>query len=176
MAATKPKRNTSQGNARRAGAAARGSERHGAAAKKSGGDSGTKALDVRGEGKRFLTKFKSELSPSTLRAKFINEPEEHADRPGQPLATRNIEVVKRWAEERGAVPTTVRTRQSGNQVRTLRFIFPASESRGRLEEIEWEEFAEPFNGRKLVFLFQEQMRVGRQSNFFRFDNPTREEG
>jgi hypothetical protein len=33
-----------------------------------------------------------------------------------------------------------------------------------------------FESRKLVFLYQERRRDGSESNFFRLDNPTREDG
>jgi hypothetical protein len=54
----------------------------------------------------------------------------------------------------------------------------AGKGRGRsnLEEIAWQEWLDTFQERDLVFIYQEQRRDGRQSTFFRLDNPRREDG
>jgi len=36
-------------------------------------------------------------------------------------------------------------------------------------------FFKTFDERNLVFVFQEHQKAGNQSNFFRFDNPRRED-
>jgi hypothetical protein len=43
-----------------------------------------------------------------------------------------------------------------------------------LEHVSWDEWFEPFDERHLVFLYQETMRAGNQSNFFKIDSPMRE--
>jgi hypothetical protein len=48
--------------------------------------------------------------------------------------------------------------------------------RSNLEEIDWQEWLDTFQERDLVFIYQEQRRDGRQSTFFRLDNPRREDG
>jgi hypothetical protein len=106
-------------------------------------------------------------SPTTRRAKWIHSLDEHADRPGQSLATRSPEVIKRWAEERHAVPATVRGSGDGG-IRSLRFDFGSPED--RLAPVLWDEWLETFRRRELVFLFQERLKNGRQSNFFRLDH------
>ncbi len=50
----------------------------------------------------FLRRHKSNLSRTTLRAKWIHSPDEHEDRTGQSLATREHEVIKHWAEDAAA--------------------------------------------------------------------------
>lgn len=124
--------------------------------------------------RRFLTKFKKKLSPSTQRAKWIGSPEDHEDRPGQTLATRNPEVIRSWAEARGGVPATIMT-ASPDRPTVLRFDFPGF-SKGKLQQIEWDAWLDTFKDRNLVFVFQEHMKAGNDSNFFKLDNPEREDG
>ncbi len=112
------------------------------------------------------------LSKSTQRAKWIAAAGDHEDRPGQTLATRDHDVIRRWAEERGGEPATV-ARREGERPRTLRFNFPGYGG-ANLEAISWDEWLRTFDERDLVFLFQEHMSNGRPSNFFRLDSPQRE--
>ncbi|MEA2525231.1 MAG: hypothetical protein QOF73_2458 [Thermomicrobiales bacterium] len=136
------------------------------------------AQNVSKEDRAFLERHVDKLSQSTLRAKWINSVDEHEDRPGQTLATRNHDVVRRWAEERGAVPATVPETEHGDPAGVLRFIFSGQgdgEDPFRLEPISWEEWFKTFDERQLVFVFQEHKADGSQSNFFRFDSPDRQD-
>lgn len=128
------------------------------------------------QGRRDGTRAAKEgvYNAGTRRAKWVESPEEHAERKGQTLATRNHDVIKRWAEERRASPATVASSRARNGPRTLRFDFPGYGGRD-LVHIGWDDWLQTFDERGLVFLYQEQMRDGRQSNFFRLDNPTRED-
>lgn len=114
-------------------------------------------------------------APKRKSFKWINSPEEHADRPGQTLATRNHEVIMRWAEERKAQPATVEGTGPGDRAGVLRFDFPGFGGGRRLKPISWDEWFRPFDERNLTFLYQEQLRSGAQSNFFRLENPERED-
>lgn len=131
------------------------------------------AKNVTPEEARFLEQHKNELSPTTLRAKWIHSLDEHEDYPGQTLATRSHEVIKRWAEERHAVPATVPGTEHERRPGVLRFNFPGYGGQ-ELKEISWDEWFRTFDERQLVFLFQEHQRNGRPSNFFKFDSPMRE--
>ncbi|MBX6341750.1 MAG: hypothetical protein IRY97_04775 [Thermomicrobiaceae bacterium] len=104
----------------------------------------------------------------------MTSPDEHEDHPGQTLATRSHEVIKRWAEERNATPATVPGTEHGNRPGVLRFDFPGYGGQ-ELQHISWDDWFTTFDERNLVFLFQEHMKNGNQSNFFRFDSPEREE-
>ena len=95
-----------------------------------------------------------------------------ADHNGQSLVTRNHDVIMRWAEERGARPATVSGTEKGDTLGVLRFMFDDSD---RLEEVSWDEWFKTFDERNLVMIFQEKLKNGNQSNFFRFDNPERED-
>jgi hypothetical protein len=142
----------------------------------SGGGRDTKA---NADDRRFLERFGDQLSPSTQRARWIHSPDERPDRKGQTLATRSPDVVRAWAEERDGKPATA-TRGDDGRPRTLRITFTAADdssgSRRRLEEISWDEWLGVFTERNLVFIYQQQRRDGRQSNFFRLDSPEREDG
>lgn len=114
------------------------------------------------------------LSRSTKYAKWITSPAEHEDHPGQSLVTRDHEVIRQWAEERGASPATIAGTQHGNRVRMLRFDFPGYGG-AALEKIPWDAWFEPFDARNLAFHFQEHKADGSLSNFFRLDSPDRED-
>lgn len=123
----------------------------------------------------FIRRHADGLSKTTQRAKWIHSPDEHEDRAGQSLATRNHDVIRHWAEERGARPATIGGTEHGGRPGVLRFDFPGYGRGGRLKEVSWEEWFGSFDGRELVFLFQEHKRDGNPSNFFRIDNPRREQ-
>ncbi len=127
------------------------------------------------EDKKFLDKYADKLSNSTQYAKWISNKDEHEEHNGQSLATRNHDVIMKWAEERDAVPATVPGTEHGDQLGVLRFNFPGYGGR-ELREVSWEEWFKPFDTRDLVFVYQEHMKNGNQSNFFRLDNPKREDG
>lgn len=142
------------------------------------------------EDRKFLDRHGGKLSKTTHRAKWTHRAGDEPDRKGQTLATRTPEVIRDWAERRGAVPATA-TRGPDGRPRTLRFDFRDDSGNGRnggngrsggngrngrLEEISWDEWLRAFNDRDLVFLYQETLRNGSDSNFFRLDNPNREDG
>ncbi len=105
---------------------------------------------------------------------WIESPDQHAGRNGQTLQTRNHDVIVRWAQERNARPATVPGTQHGESAGVLRFDFPGYGGQ-TLQPIGWEEWFRPFDERRLIFVYQETMRDGRQSNFFRLENPERED-
>jgi hypothetical protein len=109
-----------------------------------------------------------------MSAKKIDSPDQHEDRHGQTLVTRNPEVIKRWAEERDAAPATVPGTEHGDHLGVLRFDFPGYGGED-LKEVSWEEWLGTFEERGLNFLYQEHLKDGSQSNFFRLENPDRED-
>lgn len=133
-----------------------------------------KAKNATPEDVAFMKKYAEQLSPSTMRAKWIHSPQEHEDRQGQSLATRSPDVIKHWAEERQAVPATIPGTEHGDHLGVLRFNFPGYGGR-KLQEVSWDQWMKTFQDRNLVFLFQEHKKNGVTSNFFRFDNPQRED-
>lgn len=136
-----------------------------------------KAKNLTEEDRAFVQENAEGLSDTTVKyGKWIHTPEEHADRPGQSLVTRSHDVIQAWAQARDARPATIPTQQSEQDGRphVLRFLFGDRDGE-RLQELGWEEFFQVFDDRELVFLFQEQKSDGSPSNFFRFDNPHRED-
>jgi hypothetical protein len=114
-----------------------------------------------------------QLSESTKRAKWIHSTDEHQDHAGQTLATRNHDAIRQWAEQRNAMPATVEGTAHDGRPGVLRFDF---EGGSKLKRIDWEDWFQSFDQRDLVFLYQEQLKNGKQSNFFRLDNPGRNDG
>ncbi len=107
-------------------------------------------------------------------AQEIRSPDEHEEHPGKTLVTTNHEVIRRWAEERGARPATVPGTEHGGRPGVLRFDFPGYEGEN-LKEISWDEWFKTFDERKLNFIYQEHTADGRQSNFFRLESPERQD-
>ncbi len=134
-----------------------------------------KATNLTDEERRFLAEHADELSGSTMRARWIHSTDEHAERPGQTLATRSHEVIQHWADERGGHPATVPGTEHDGRPGLLRMVFTEGGS-DRLQEIDWEDWFRSFDERELVFIYQEMKKNGSQSNFFRLDSPEREDG
>ena len=171
-----PARNAAKKTARaagRTGARSATRKRGGAAAKKT---PARKQATTRRSGTRPQARRAAgggQRSASTGRAKWIESPADRDERPGQTLATRNHDVIQRWADERGARPATI-PGPDPESPRVLRFDFPGFGGQD-LEPVGWEEWFRTFDDRNLVFVFQERLKNGNQSNFFRLDNPEREE-
>ena len=109
----------------------------------------------------------SSRGPSKLKySKWIESSNEHEERQGQSLATRNHDVILEWAEERQAVPSIVGGSTAGNGIGVLRLDFPGY-SGDRLKKVDWDEWFRTFDKNSLTFLFQEHKRDGSRSNFFK---------
>ena len=68
--------------------------------------------------------------------------------------TTNHEEIRRWAEERGGVPSTVKASERGGEPGILRIDFPGFSGEGTLEEISWDDFFRKFEESNLAFLFE----------------------
>jgi len=136
----------------------------------------TKATNLTDEDRDFIESH-NDLSDSTIRAKWIHSPEEHADHDGQMLATRSHEVIEHWTEStnRDGHPATVPGTEHGDRPSVLRIAFGQGEG-GDLEEISWDDWFCSFDNRDLVFVYQDRKRDDSPSTFFRLDNPEREDG
>lgn len=93
---------------------------------------------------------------------------------GDTLTTKSHDTIKKWAEERGGRPATVEGTEHGDHLGVLRFDF--GDKTESLREVSWDEWFGTFDSRDLTFKYQETLSDGRQSNFFRLDNPNREDG
>ncbi|MFF4891251.1 hypothetical protein [Micromonospora chersina] len=115
-------------------------------------------------------------SKSIKYAQEVTSVDDEPERPGRSLVTTDHEVIRRWAEARKGVPTTVDGSEHDGHAGVLRFDFPSNGREQRLREISWEEWFRTFDERRLNFIYQEERSDGKQSNFFRLESPDREDG
>ena len=87
---------------------------------------------------------------------------------GQSQTTRDHDTIRKWVEERGGHPATVRGTEGGDEAGVLRIDFPGYSGEGSLEHISWEDFFRKFDQENLVFLYQDETRDGKESRFFKF--------
>jgi hypothetical protein len=83
-------------------------------------------------------------------------------------STTDHEEIRRWVEDRGGHPATVRGTGDDEEAGVLRIDFPGYSGRDRLEHISWDEFFQKFDEEKLEFIYQEEKSSGEQSNFSKF--------
>jgi hypothetical protein len=113
-------------------------------------------------------------SSSVKYSQEISSTEEHEEREGRSLVTRDHDVIRQWAEDRNAVPATVEGTEHGGHLGVLRFDFGGDNE--RLQHVDWDDWFATFDDRDLNFIYQEHRSDGHQSNFFRLENPNREDG
>jgi hypothetical protein len=113
-------------------------------------------------------------SKSLKYSQEIRSTDDEPERPGRSLATTDHDVIRQWAEARDAKPATVPGTEHGDHLGVLRFDFPGYGG-DDLKEVGWDEWFDTFDQRKLNFLYQEERKDGEQSNFFRLENPNRED-
>ena len=105
----------------------------------------------------------------------IQTVDEHESRPGETLVTRDHDVIRQWAESRGADPATVPGSEHDDHLGVLRFDFPGYGGK-ELEHVAWDEWFRTFDERNLEFVYQEHKADGNDSNFFIVRSPDREDG
>lgn len=86
----------------------------------------------------------------------------------QSKTTTDHETIRRWAEQRGAVPSTVRRTRGQKNIGVIRLDFPGFSGEGALEPITWDQFFEEFDKQGLALVFQDKTASGRTSSFNRF--------
>jgi hypothetical protein len=82
--------------------------------------------------------------------------------------TTDHEKIRRWAEERGGVPSTVKDTETQNGPGVLRLDFEPRDE--ELEPISWDEFFKKFDKERLAFLYQDRTQDGHISRFHKFVN------
>lgn len=82
--------------------------------------------------------------------------------------TRDHDTIRRWAEERGGRPASVRGTAPEGEPGVLRIDFEEPEPDERLEPLDWDEFFEKFDEENLDFLFQDKTEDGKVSRFHKF--------
>jgi hypothetical protein len=83
--------------------------------------------------------------------------------------TTDHDTIRKWAEERGGRPATVKGTESGDEdAGILRIDFQDPDD--RLEEISWDEWFEKFEDAGLAFLYQDEKKDGETSTCFKLVN------
>ena len=85
---------------------------------------------------------------------------------GSTKTTTDHDTIRKWAEERGARPATVKGTSGDDEVGVLSFDF--NEPDESLEEISWDEFFAKFEENNLAMLYQDETASGEKSRFFKF--------
>ncbi len=88
----------------------------------------------------------------------------------QSHVTKNHDEIRKWIEERGGIPSSVRgTAGKGEEAGILRVDFPGyGAGEEALKHIDWEEFFQKFDESRLSFLYQNRTKRGGKSRFFKF--------
>jgi hypothetical protein len=90
--------------------------------------------------------------------------------------TTDHEVIKAWAEARGARPASVASTGGKDDAGLLRLDFPgADDNSDGLNDVDWEPFFKTFEDRNLAFVYQEKTSDGSTSRFSRFVDRDRAE-
>jgi alkylation response protein AidB-like acyl-CoA dehydrogenase len=92
---------------------------------------------------------------------------------GESKTTTDHETIRRWAEERGGKPASVRGTEAGGEPGVLRIDFPGGAGEDSLEHISWDEWFRKFEESGLAFLYQEEKAGGEGSTFFKLVNRER---
>lgn len=88
-------------------------------------------------------------------------------------STTDHDTIRRWAEERGGKPAAVKATTGEDDAGILRIDFPGRGAEESLTEISWEDFFDKFEEKRLAFLYQDRLKSGEVSRFFKF---TRRDG
>ncbi len=87
---------------------------------------------------------------------------------GMSKVTTDRDVISKWVEERGGRPAVVRRRsRRDDNAAAPRIAFPQYHGSG-FQTISWDQFFRKFEGKRLAFVYQETMRTGEKSRFFKF--------
>ena len=81
--------------------------------------------------------------------------------------TTDHDEIRRWVEEHGGKPASVRATGDGDDTGVLRIDFPGGAGTDRLEHISWDDWFEKFEQNDLAFLYQREKASGEDSTFFK---------
>ena len=86
---------------------------------------------------------------------------------GESHVTTDHDTIKNWVESRGGHPAAVKQTESADDVGILRIDFPGYSGEDSLDPISWTQFFEKFEESNLAFLYQEKLKSGDESRFFK---------
>jgi hypothetical protein len=81
--------------------------------------------------------------------------------------TTDHEEIRRWVEEHGGKPATIRGTSAGDTAGLLTIDFPGGAKEDRLQHIDWDEWFRKFDDNNLAFVYQAKRADGGDSTFFR---------
>lgn len=79
--------------------------------------------------------------------------------------TIDHDTIRKWVEERGGHPSTVRRSATESGPGILRIDFPGYSGEESLQQISWDEFFTAFEENNLAFLHQDHTASGELSRF-----------
>lgn len=98
--------------------------------------------------------------------RYPHELEPLKDARSEAQHTTNHDVIRKWAEERGGKPATVKATEGKGHAGILRIDFdPPDEG---LDRIGWDVFFEKFDDAGIAFLHQDRTKDGELSRFHKF--------
>jgi hypothetical protein len=81
--------------------------------------------------------------------------------------TTDHDEIRRWVEDHGGKPASVKGTESGDEAGVLRIDFPGGAGEDQLEHIAWDDWFSKFDDNELAFLYQETKAGGEDSTFFK---------
>ncbi len=84
--------------------------------------------------------------------------------------TVDHDLIRKWVEQRGGHPATIKGTGKGGEAGVLRIDFPGGAGEEKLEHISWDEFFNKFEENQLAMLYQERTAGGKESRFVKFVN------
>ncbi len=86
--------------------------------------------------------------------------------------TADHDVIRKWIEERGGIPSVVIGTGDEKTPGILRIDFPDTGPKPNLRKITWEEFFTAFDDKNLALLYQDRTATGDLSRFNKFVSRT----
>lgn len=109
----------------------------------------------------MATATKTQAQPANKKSKSASD---HGSK-----TTTNHDEIRKWVEERGGKPATVKgTGNKKDGIGILRIDFPGYSGEDSLQEIGWDEFFNAFDTNDLEFLYQNKTESGKKSHFNKF--------
>jgi hypothetical protein len=88
--------------------------------------------------------------------------------------THDHDLIRKWAEERGAKPAVVKGTGGKDDIGMLRLDFPGYSGEKSLDHISWDDWFKKFEDRKLALVYQDHTGQGVKSNFNKIISRTTE--
>jgi hypothetical protein len=81
--------------------------------------------------------------------------------------TTDHDEIRRWVDQNGGTPASVRGTEKGGEPGVLRIDFPGGAGEDQLEPISWDDWFQKFDDAGLAFLYQAERSGGGGSTFFK---------